>query len=48
VNSTNNAVLFEGEKLKTDGEGLQFKTQLVGGQVAGAYQSTISYMVAYK
>ncbi|EEK2882653.1 hypothetical protein M8V57_004353 [Salmonella enterica] len=48
VNSTNNAVLFEGEKLKTGGEGLQFKTQLVGGQVAGAYQSTISYMVAYK
>ncbi|HGE5896299.1 TPA: hypothetical protein ACGGRP_004432 [Escherichia coli] len=48
VNSTNNAVLFDGDKLKTGGDGLQFKTQLMGGTTAGAYQSTISYMVAYK
>ncbi|EOA1533959.1 fimbrial protein [Salmonella enterica subsp. enterica serovar Braenderup] len=49
INSTNNAVLFSGDDLKSDtGAGLQFKAQLHGGKVAGAYQSTISYMVAYK
>lgn len=49
INSTNNTVLFDGNELTSNtGAGLQFKAQLHGGKVAGAYQSTISYMVAYK